>query len=49
MQPDYFGRTAPPHWQWNNISLASFGDTRDELKPMIIEMVNLCFEDLSYI
>lgn len=34
--------------QWKNRSLVTCGDTWDELQQMIIEMVNLTFEDLGY-
>ena len=35
--------------QWKNRSLVTCGDTWDELQSMIIEMVNLVFEDLGFI
>lgn len=34
--------------QWKEISLVTCGDSWDELVEMIIEMVNLAFEDLGY-
>jgi hypothetical protein len=34
--------------QWENRSLITNGDTWDELQKMIIDMVNLVFEDLGY-
>ena len=34
--------------QWKNRSLITCGDTWEELQEMIIEMVNLSFEDLGY-
>jgi len=34
--------------QWKERSLVTCGDTWDELQQMIIEMVNLSFEDLGY-
>jgi transcriptional regulator with XRE-family HTH domain len=34
--------------QWRNQSLVTCGDTWDELQTMILEMVNLAFEDLGY-
>lgn len=35
--------------QWRERSLVTCGDTWDELQSMIVEMVNLVFEDLGYI
>lgn len=34
--------------QWKNRSLITCGDTWEELQSMIIEMVNLTFEDLGH-
>ena len=34
--------------QWKERSLVTCGDSWDELQEMIIEMVNLAFEDLGY-
>lgn len=34
--------------QWKNRGLATCGDNWEHLQKMIIEMVNLVFEDLSY-
>lgn len=34
--------------QWKDRFMATCGDTWDELQQMIIEMVNLTFEDLGY-
>jgi transcriptional regulator with XRE-family HTH domain len=34
--------------QWNERSLVTCGDTWNELQQMIVEMVNLSFEDLGY-
>ncbi|QQS30559.1 MAG: helix-turn-helix transcriptional regulator [Sphingobacteriales bacterium] len=34
--------------QWRNRSLVTCGDNWDELRQMIIEMLNLAFEDLGY-
>ncbi len=34
--------------QWQNRSFVTSGDTWDELQKMIIEMLNLVFEDLGY-
>src|SRR5680860_1313681 len=34
--------------QWKERSLVTCGDTWEELQDMIIEMVNLTFEDLGY-
>lgn len=35
--------------QWKNRSLVTCGDTWDELQSMIVEMVNLVFEDLGFV
>lgn len=34
--------------QWKNRSLITCGDTWEELQSMIVEMVNLSFEDLGH-
>ncbi|ODS85335.1 MAG: hypothetical protein ABS46_02065 [Cytophagaceae bacterium SCN 52-12] len=34
--------------QWKERSLITCGDTWEELRSMIVEMVNLVFEDLGY-
>lgn len=34
--------------QWKERSLITCGDTWDELKAMIVDMVNLVFEDMGY-
>lgn len=34
--------------QWKNRSLITCGDTWEELQSMIVEMLNLSFEDLGY-
>ncbi len=34
--------------QWKDRSLITCGDTWEELQKMIIEMINLVFEDLDY-
>ena len=35
--------------QWKNRGLLTCGDTWDELQSMIVEMVNLVFEDLGFV
>ena len=34
--------------QWKNRGLVTCGDTWEELQEMIVEMLNLSFEDLGY-